>query len=173
MKLWIFLVSALFIQERISTDTALFQARIHNYNIWIIHSIWFFATCSTILGGYYFGKWIQTAFKDSAFDTRIKGVSKKIERVLGKQGEIFAFILLGIVNFPYINGILASVVNVPLRVLFPLMFLGDALWYTSAWIMNIYIRRHVHNPHFAIYIVIGIGIILGIVFKKLFNRLTK
>ena len=173
MRLWVFIVVTLFIQERVSTDAALFQARIHNYNSWIIHLIWFTATSLTIIAGYVGGKLIQKRLNGSNLANKIRGFSNKIEHIIGKQGEKYAFILLGLVNFPYLNGVLASVVNVPFRVLFPLMFLGDAVWYVSTWILNIYIRNHVESSSIALYIVIGTGIVLGIIYKMIFNILTK
>lgn len=173
MRLWIFIIVTLFIQERVSTDAALFQARVHNYNIWIIHFIWLVATSSTIIAGYIVGKLIQKRLKGSHLSNNIYGFSKKIEHAIGKQGEKYAFILLGLVNFPYLNGLLASVVNVPFRILFPLMFLGDGVWYVTTWIINIYIRNHVENTNIALYIVIGTGVVFGIIYKMLFNLLTK
>lgn len=173
MRFWTFLVIALIVQERVSTDAALFQARHHNFNIWIVHLIWLTATVTTTILGFLLGKGILKKFRNTPVDKTVKAVLKRVKRVLGLHGEKYAFILLGIVNFPFINGILASVVDVPFKILFPLMLLGNTAWYISAWVMNIYIRRHVHNPLFALYVVVASGIILGIVYKKVFNKLTK
>src|SRR5437660_1477842 len=98
-KTWLFIIAMLFIQEPASMDAAIFLVRQQHINLWLINTLWILATTIDILVGYAIGKWIQRAFQDTRFGRWAERWAMRIENFVGKSGENFAIILLGIINF--------------------------------------------------------------------------
>ncbi len=172
-SLLIIIILALIVQEPATTDATLFQARQNHFNILLIHLIWLIATCIDIFLGFYLGKWIQKTFKGSRFEVFSNKWADKIERFIGRNGEKFVLILLGIINFPYINSFLASWLKLSFRNIFILIFIGDTIWYAIEWAINLGVRSLIPDPHLALYIIVGTALILSIFYKTLLNKLLK
>lgn len=173
MSIWIFVIFALFFQEPATTDAALFQARQHNLNIWIIHSIWFIATITDICLGFILGKWIQKKFQGTRFEKFSHKWADRLERFIGRKGKKFALILLGIINFPYINSFLASWLSLSFKNIFILILVGDAIWYAIEWGINLGLRSLIPDPHLALYAIVGTALILSICYKAILSKLLK
>ncbi len=102
-KTWWFIVLALFIQEPATTDAVIFQVRNLHINILLINIIWLIATTIDICIGYKIGIWVQNRFRDTKLITKSSLWATKVENFIGKRGENFALIFLGIINFPYLR----------------------------------------------------------------------
>ncbi len=172
-KIWILVILAIFIQEPASTDAAIFQIRHFNLNLLIINLIWVGATLFDIWFGYSLGKFIQKRFKGTSFDSWSFRWAVRIENFIGKKGEKFALILLGIINFPYLNSFFASWLKIPFKNVLLLIFVGDLLYWLLAWCINISIRDFFVDPHTALYVVIGTGLVFSILAKTVMNRILK
>ena len=170
---WLFIIASLIIQEPATTDAAIFQIRQLHLNLLLINAIWLCATMLDIWIGYTIGKWIQKKFQGTTFNTWSKKWALRIETFIGKRGERFALILLGIINFPYANAFIASWLSIPFRSVFIFLLIGDALYWAIEWIINITVRSAVHDPHTALYAVIGAALIFSIISKYVLNKILK
>ena len=173
LKIWAFIVFALFLQEPATTDAALFQARSHDLNLWLVHLIWIIATTIDIWLGFKIGKWLQRFYAGTKFETFSKRWAIRVENYIGKKGERFVLVLLGVINFPWANSFLASWLNLDYRNMFTFIFIGDALWYALEWGINLGVRNIIPNPHLAIYVVILGGLLLGVISKTILNKVLK
>ncbi len=171
-SIWSLIILTLFVQEAASTDVAIFQVRHLHFNLWIINLMWVIATSIDILVGYWIGKKIQEKFKGSKFETFGRKWSAKTEDLIGKKGQRFALLVLGIINFPYANAFISSWLSIPFKNVFILLFIGDALYWGIEWGVNIGVRGFA-GPHTALYIVIGLGLLISIFSKIIFNKILK
>ncbi len=173
MNIWWLVILALIFQEPATTDATFFQARQQNLNLWIIHLIWFLATCFDIWFGFVLGKWLQRKFQDSRIVTFSNGLAGKVDGFIGRRGEKFALILLGTINFPYINSFLASWLKLPFKSIFVLIFIGDAIWYAIEWMINLGVRSLIPDPHLALYVIVGTALLLSIFYKSLLGKILR
>ena len=94
-----------------------------------------------------------------------------MENFIGKKGERFTLILLGVINFPYINSFLASWLKIPFKTTFVLIAIGDAIYWAIAWGINIGVRSFIIDSHVALYVVVGIGLLFSILAKTIMNKI--
>ncbi|MCX6757747.1 MAG: hypothetical protein NTZ44_02625 [Candidatus Nomurabacteria bacterium] len=172
-KIWIFILITLFIQEPASTDAAIFQIRTLHINIFLINFIWIIATVFDIWFGYKVGKFVQKKFKDTRFELWSFRWAGRIENFIGQKGKKFVLILLGIINFPYANSFLASWLTLSFKDIFTYLFIGDVLYWAIEWGINIGVRSFVIDPHLALYIVIGAGLLLLVISKIILSKVLK
>jgi len=173
MKTWLLITLAVIIQEPASTDAAIFQARHLGLNLWIVNLIWLAATLVDIYLGYRIGKWIQKKYAGKKFVVVAEKLASKIENFIGRSGENFALILIGVINFPYLNAFLASWLPIRFRNAFVLILIGDAIYWAIEWGINIGVRTHVSDPHTALYIVIFLGLLFSVLSKTILNRIMR
>ena len=170
---WLFILLALFVQEPTSLDAAIFLVRENHINLWFINFLWLVATTIDIVLGYALGKWMQKAFQETRFGKWAEKWAVRIENFIGTNGERFTIILLGIINFPWLNAFLVSWLRLTFRNIFILIFIGDAIYWGIAWAINIGVRNYVADPRVALYVVIGIGLAFSVGSKALLNKLLK
>ncbi len=139
---WLFIILALFVQEPTTTDAAIFQVRQLHINLFLINFIWFVATVFDIWFGYKIGQWVQRRFQNTKFGGWSFKWAGRVESFIGRKGEKFALILLGIINFPYVNSFLASWSKISFKNIFTLIFIGDAIYWSIAWGINICNQQH-------------------------------
>ena len=173
MKTWLFLILTVIIQEPASTDAAIFQVRHLGYNLWIVHLIWLVATLFDIWFGYVLGKYIQRKFKETKFEKFAEKWAGKFEQFIGKRGEKSTLVLLGTINFPYLNSFLASWFSIPFKNVFACVLIGDAIYWAIEWGINIGVRSFVIDPHLALYSVIALGLLFSIFSKRILNKMLK
>ncbi len=173
MGTWAFIIVALFLQEPTTTDAAIFQVRELGLNIWLIHALWIFATTFDMWIGYFGGKLIQKKFKDSRFEAYSRQWALRVESFIGRRGEKFVLILLGIINFPWLNAFIASWLSLPFKTLLILIGTGNAVYWGIAWGINIGVRDTIADPYLALYIVVGIGLLFSITSKTILDRVLK
>lgn len=114
----IFIIFAIFIQEPASTDAAIFQIREYQLNLWCVHGFWLLATIIDIYVGYKVGKYVQNTFSKSVTVQKIQKWTRALEQFIGRRGEVFAIVLIGIINFPWLNAFLVSWLRIPFKKLF-------------------------------------------------------
>lgn len=173
MNIWLFVIVALFFQEPATTDAAFFQARQNHLNIWVIHLIYIVATLIDICVGYSLGKWLQKSTKESRFERFSSNWASKVERFIGRRGEKFVLILLGIINFPWLNAFLASWLRIPFRSVLLLIFIGNGIWYAIEWGINLGLRSLIPDPHLALYAVVGTALLFSVFSKVIMNKVLK
>jgi membrane protein YqaA with SNARE-associated domain len=172
-RVWLFIIVALFIQEPATTDAAIFQVRHLVLNLWLINAIWILATVIDIMAGYWIGKWAQKRFKDTRIVRFAERWAARIEEFIGRSGEKFALILIGIVNFPYLNAFLFSWLKLSFRNIFILIFIGDAIYWAIEWGINIGVRSVFTDSHTALYIVVVLGLFFSIASKTILNQVLR
>ena len=170
---WPFIITSLFVQEPATTDAAIFQIRHLHINLFLIHALWLAATVIDIWLGYALGKWIQKKFQGTKFEVWSKKWAGRVENFIGKKGEKFALILLGIINFPYANAFLASWLDIPFKNVFVLLLIGDALYWAIEWAINIGVRGYFKDPHTALFAIIGVALVFSVISKALLNKVLK
>lgn len=172
-KIWWFIILSVIIQEPASTDAAIFQARSLHFNFLLVNSIWFVATALDIWLGYNIGKWAQKKFQYTKFVTKSLLWVARLENFIGKRGENFAIIFVSVINFPYVNSFFGSWLKIPFKRLFFLIFIGDAIYWAIEWGINIGVRSVVTNTTTALYVVIGLGLIIALFSKAILNKVLK
>jgi len=173
MKTWLFIVIALFIQEPATTDAAIFLVRQQHLNLWVVNLIWVLATIIDISAGYLIGKWIQRKFQHTKFGKWSERWAIRIENFIGKSGERFAVILLGIINFPYFNAFLTSWLKLSFKNVFILIFIGDAIYWSIEWAINVGVRGYFTDPHTALYVIVGLGLLFSLISKAILTKVLK
>ena len=170
---WLFIILCVFIQEPASTDAAIFQVRSLHLDLLLVNLIWLAASALDIWIGYKIGKWIQKRYRGKKFILLSEQWAKKLENFIGKKGEKFALILLGVVNVPYLNSFIASWLDIPFKSLFTYILIGDAIYWIIEWGINIGARSLFTDPHSALYAVIGAGLVFSIFSKMIMDRVLK
>ena len=173
MKTWIFVISTLFVQEATSTNAAIYLIRDQHLNLWIINIIWILATAIDILVGYALGKWMQRRLKKTKLIKWSEGWTKRIEDFIGRSGECFVIIFLGVINFPYLNSFLMSGIRFSFKNIFIFTFIGEAIFWGIEWLINISANRYFSDPHTVLYIVIGFGLLFSVVSKMVLTKVVK
>jgi len=115
---WLFILLTLFVQEPTSTDAAIFLVRQNHINLWLINILWL--------------KWTQRTFQETRFGKWAEKWAVRIENFIGKNGERFTIILLGIINFPWLNAFITSWLKLTFKNIFILIFIGDAIYWAIA-----------------------------------------
>ena len=150
------IILALFVQEPASTDAAIFQIRELGLNLWFIHSLWLVITIIDIFVGYKIGKYFQIRYAGTTVIKKIQKWTHALEEFIGKKGEIFAIVLIGIINFPWLNAFLVSWLHVSFKRIFWFLLFGDLIYWVVAWMINIGVRFFVADSRVALYGVVGI-----------------
>lgn len=133
---------------------------------------WLVATIIDILIGYKIGVWTQNKFKETKFLKKVSNWAEKIEEFIGRRGENFAIICLGIINFPYANAFIGSwLKQISRKKLYALIFIGDSIYWIIAWCINIGVRMFVSDTLTALYIVVGLGLMFAIFSKALLKKI--
>ncbi len=173
MKTWIFVISALFVQESTSTNAAIYLIRDQHLNFWIINLIWILATAFDISTGYVLGKWVQRKFQNTKLIKWSESWANKIENFIGRNGKRFVVIFLGIINFPYLNSFFLSNLRFSFKDIFILTFIGDSIFWGIEWLINISANNYFSDSYTVLYIVICLGLLFSIISKMVLTRIMK
>ncbi len=169
-NIWWLIIAAVIIQEPVSSDAAIFQIRHLHLNLIEVNLVWLIATIADLTIGYWIGKFVQKKIAGTKFEKRILRIVTAIENFMGKKGEKFTLVLLGIINFPYANSFIASWFDIPLRQMFALLFIGDVLYWGIEWGINIGVRSFPINPHTALLVVLLVAFLFAVLSKFLLNK---
>ena len=174
MKLWLIIIGSLLIQELASVNAVLLNARELGYNLWIIHGIFIVVTSFDIWLGYQIGVWFKQRLHGKKLTGYIARGAAKLDHFMGSNGKKFSLVVLGLVNFPYLNGFFIPWLATDLREAFLFILLGDSLWYVSEWLLILGVKSFVHDPYIALVAVLGLSVVLIValrfVSRKLFSK---
>lgn len=168
-----FIIPILIVQEPVSTDTGIFFIREYHLNLFLINILFVVLSILDIFIGYYLGKYLQKRFSYKKIIIKSKNIASRLENFIGRKGETFSLILIGIINMPYLNSFVASWLNMKFKKVLTLIFIGDVIWWCISWYINIKVRQNVSNPHTALYIVVSIALIISIFSRYIFKKILK
>ena len=168
MSLWLLIISALTLQEGLSTDVVLLEAVRAHYSILLINLIWFFVTATQTLAGYYLGKWVQKRFANTKAERWIEKSAQKLKKSIGKRGEEVALVIGSAVVSPAATAFLAAWLDLSLLRVFIFVVLGDFIWYALTWVTVIGATRILADAKYGVVIVFVLAIVWLIAshFKK-------
>ncbi len=130
IKLWLLLTFSLIVQEGAAFTTALYLSIQNHVSAWLIHIAFVCATSFDIWLGYHLGGYIDRKFLHNSW---IQRWVKKHSHWINKPGREWILILTGIINFPFLNGVLASWLELPFKLIFVTTMIGDLIAYSLLW----------------------------------------
>lgn len=122
------LIIALTIQETLLSHYAIFEARSAGINWIVIHMVWTMVTLAGLILPFYIGECIAKYVKNSKVKLLVSVFDKKIHLVKNIDNRFF-LILLGIVNYVYLNAFVLGFLGIKSHRVFIYIFLGDLIWY--------------------------------------------
>jgi hypothetical protein len=81
--------------------------------------------------------------------------------------------LFGIINFPYVSSFVGSWLRIRFRTLFICLLLGDAIYWAIEWGINLGVRGLFHNPHTALFVVVGVAFVFSLFSKAILGKVLK
>ncbi|MEI6352773.1 MAG: hypothetical protein WCO35_02450 [Candidatus Nomurabacteria bacterium] len=173
LKYLAFIIPILIIQEPVSTDTGIFFIRENHLNLFLINILFVLLSVLDITVAYFLGKYLQKRFSHKKIIIKSKTIASKLENFIGKKGEFFSLILIGIINTPYLDSFLASWLNIKFKKVLTLVLIGDVIWWCISWYINIKVRQNVSNPYAALYVVVFIALIITIFSRYILKKVLK
>lgn len=167
LKTLALLVVVFLVQETVSTSTVVAVARQQNISWWLINIIFFLTTVLDLFFPYLLGRYIAG---HHLIKNRIEPMIKRSEKLLGRYGMMGGVILLGFINFTFINGFLSAFISVDVKKAFIVFFLGNLLWYLEAIAINIGFLHLFHSGLSLFIAVVGSSLTLSMLSIILFNR---
>jgi membrane protein YqaA with SNARE-associated domain len=172
MGLWALITASLILQEFATSALVLVVAVHSNVPLWPIHIIWVGTTLADMYVGYHLGTLVKKRLQKVSVIERIESWARGFVTALGDRGIGVALMLLGIVNFPYLNTFIAAWLDVPQNIAIFFTFIGNFLWYLLLWGTVLGLTSFIHNPSIILFIVVAIGV-LSHVALKIFERAKK
>lgn len=163
MKLWLLIIAVFLGQELITTNAVLLEAYKEGYPLWPIHIL--FIACTIFISWfcYFLGKWAQKRFGHTKIIRYSQTRALKINGFLGNSGQRMALFVLGFIGMVQAMAFLASWLDLSLSEVIFLLCLGDIIWYVIEWL--VVLGANAAAADYAIYIVIGISLILTVGIK--------
>ena len=96
--------------------------------------------------GYLFGALLKKRFEKAPFMQRVEKWVGEMTGSLGKYGTNMTIMLLGIVNFPYLNTFIASWIGMPMNASFVFTLIGNFIWYLLLWGTVLGLTSFISNP---------------------------
>ena len=188
MKFWLITVGILIIQEIVTTNKVLIQASQYHHNLWAVHCIFIMATIFDLFAGYALGRLFITRSKRilawleqfnlyrfarpylEVFVRFFKNGIRGLRSVMGKKEERLSLVFLGTMYQPYITSFFAASLNLQFKDCFLFLFLGNAIWYVTIWLILLGISTFIPNPLGALIAASVITIVSLKFASKLFNK---
>jgi hypothetical protein len=156
MNASVLLILALTTQETLFSHYAIFQARLVGIS-WIeIHLIWTFITLLHLVVPYFFARFLARRIKNIRFKEFIGNIEKRL-RLQKNIHNYFFIVLLGIVNYIYLNSFILGFLGIKSKKVFVCIFVGDLIWYLlvlSASFKGIDILKNLQTLAVAVAIVV-------------------
>lgn len=154
MQVWLGTILIFFVQETVSVTARLAILYDQGVNLWLLHILFVFATICDIGLGFVAGQYIHKRFlHGSRFGIWVK----KEAKFLKQHHWGYLLTLSGIVNFPYVNAILGSWMDLPFWRVFLATLIGDLVAYALYWGFALGI------VHLSINIYLGVALVLVVV----------
>ncbi len=165
MQLSLIIAAVLIVQEFATSAYVFIIALQQNYPMWGIHLIWIATTLFDTYAGYVIGKFTRARLRGSKLERWIEKGAAKMRAALGAHGEKFSLALLGVIDFPYVNGFLGAWIGLPPRTTVLLTLAGNFVWYLVLWGTVLGLTAFVSNPDIIILILVGVGILSHFLFR--------
>ena len=151
MQAWLGTIIIFFIQETASVTARLVVLHGQGVNPWLLHILFVLTTVLDIFIGFVLGQYLHAQFLE---DSRFGRWVKKESKFLKQHHWGYLLTLSGIVNFPYVNAILGSWMDLPFWRVFLATLVGDLIAYALYWGFALGII------HLSINIYLGIALVL-------------
>lgn len=164
-SLWALVTAVFFIQEFASTALVLVVVQHSGAQLWPIHIIWAGTTLLDMYIGYMLGTLLKNRFSKNRFMRRVEAWIGEATGALGKHGSNITIMLLGIINFPYLNTFIASWIDMPMRTAMVFTVIGNFVWYLLLWGTVLGLTSFIHDPSIILLILIMIGVLSHFAFR--------
>ena len=165
MRLSLIIATVLIVQEFATSAYVFIIALQQNYPMWGIHLIWLGTTILDTYVGYVIGRFTRDRLRGTKLERWIENGAAKMRATLGAHGEKFSLALLGVIDFPYVNGFLGAWIGLPLRTTALLTLAGNFVWYLVLWGTVLGLSAFVSDPDILILMLIGVGILSHFLFR--------
>lgn len=120
-----------------------------------------------------FGQWVRKRLKNNALNQKFEVYAKRIESSIGVRGEYIILVLIGIINFPYINAFFCSWLDIKLGKLILLFTIGNVISYIITWETISWVKDNISNPFDEFAGIVLITIVLTLLVKLIYAKSTK
>jgi membrane protein YqaA with SNARE-associated domain len=158
MGLWALITATFFIQEFATTALVLVLAEHSSIPLWPIHIVWAATTLADMYIGYLFGNLLKRRLSKNKFVEWIDKSARRAMKALGSHGANIGLMILGVVNFPYLNAFIGAWLDMPMNMTFLFTFIGNFAWYLLLWGTVLGLTSFIHNPSIILLIIVAIGI---------------
>ena len=171
--LWLYSLIVFVTQEQVATNALLFYIKSHDLIGWPFLLGWTVFTIFDVYVGYVFGQWVRKRFKNNPLNQKLEIHAKRIESSIGVRGEYIILILIGIINFPYINAFFCSWLDIKLSKLILLFTIGNVISYIITWETISWVHDNITNPFDEFVGIILITVALSLLGKLIYAKSTK
>jgi len=169
MKLWLLLTFSLIVQESATFTTTLYLSMQGHVSAWLIHLAFLCATSFDIWLGYHLGGYIDRKFlHNSCFQRWVK----KHSAFINKPGFEWILILTGLIDFPFLNGVIGSWVELPFRLVFVTTLIGDSIGYILLWAIALGVFNLNFNSYISFTVLIVLAITAAYLLERFFEKKT-
>ncbi len=165
MGLWALITATLIIQEFATSALALVLAEHSGVSLWPIHIIWAATTMFDMYVGYQLGALLKKHLEEYRFTKKIDRWIKRGSKGLGPRGTNIALMILGVINFPYLNAFIGAWLELPMNVTMLFTFIGNFVWYLLLWGTVLGVTSFIQNPSMILLVIVGIGVLSHFTFK--------
>jgi membrane protein YqaA with SNARE-associated domain len=171
--IWLYVFPIFLLQESVLTNTLILTIHEQGLNIWAVHLLWICATILGILLGYALGCRVEKKAAGTKIGTRLEEFTLSVERAAGKRGKPLMYFLVGIFCFPYVSGLVTSLLKEDIRKVILFLLAGNLVMYGVHWATALGIRSSLPSGSSAIVALIMITLVLVSIFKLLFGKALK
>lgn len=166
------LMTSLILQETLLAHYSIFQARQAGIGWLQIHLTWTLITLIHMVLPYLLGRFLISKSKNLRVHSFLIAFEQKFDLKKNVGNKIF-LILLGIVNYVYLNTFILGPLNIKDKSAFVYIFLGDLIWYllvVSASLKNVNILVDIKTLTLAFLIVAVCMYLVKYMLKKISKR---
>lgn len=167
MGSWLGTILIFFVQETVFITSRLVILHGQGVNPWLLHILFIFATTCDIFIGFAIGQYLHRRFlHGSRFELWVK----KEAKFLKQHHWGYLLTLSGVVNFPYVNAILGSWMDLPFWRVFLATLIGDLIAYALYWGFALGIIHLSINIYLGAVLVLAAVLVLMTLLRKYFLR---
>ena len=170
---WICAILVLMVQESFTTNIIIKTAYEERRNVYILTIIFFLSAIVDVLAAYYLGKYVQKKQKNTKIIFKTKNYIQKCSSFIGKFGEKVFIMFLSLLFPPLFSSFIASWLKLSLKEIFIIVLVGDIIWYFASWKLVLGISYWVKNAKEALYIILGITLVIVIIQNIISKRISK
>jgi membrane protein YqaA with SNARE-associated domain len=168
MGTWAATILAFVFQESASMTAVLAHAQQTGLNLWLIHLLFLITTTFDIIVGQHLGQWLWRHFRG----TRVERWIQRRSSMMNQSGRWYLLLAAGVVNFPYVNALIAAWFDLPFWSMFSAIFIGDLIFYILLYTLVLGFSHLSINIYLITALVAGITLASMFLFKKYFFHET-